>query len=227
MKLTKENKAKRKENIRNYILFRNKLEDELDEVKNTTKNNIKSYKLKLKDLDISVQKVDKHITMFKNEISEKNIKLTSEKIFKYLVESFEYISSAENYKKCEEQIKEYISDYLNSILELKLYRSYIRNEMKEYRNRNKGQFNFNSAEHAFVEMRRNLKNYTEDDYLDDLKLSREVADEIMQEIISNPTKIAQVKIEKPKKPKKYKMTEMEVLQMIFGNKDMLESIKKL
>ena len=63
--------------------------------------------------------------------------------------------------------------------------------------------------------------------LDDLKLSREVADEIMQEIISNPTKIIQVKIEKPKKPKKYKMTEMEVLQMIFGNKDMLESIKKL
>lgn len=225
MKLTKENKAKRKENIRNYILFRNKLEDELDEVKNTTKNNIKSYKLKLKDLDISVQKVDKHITMFKNEISEKNIKLVSEKIFKYLVHSFEYISAAENYTKCEEQIKEYICDYLNSILELKTYRTHTRNEMKEYRNRNKGQFNFNSAEHAFVEMRRNLKNYQEEDYLDDLKLSREVADEIMKEIINSPK--TEIKLEKPKKPKKYKMTEMEVLQMIFGNKDMLESIKKL
>ena len=227
MKLTKENKAKRKENIRNYILFRNKLEDELDEVKNITKNNIKNYKLKLKDLDISVQKVDKHITMFKNEISEKNIKVITERVFKYLVQSFEYANSAENYTKCEEQIKEYISNYLNSILELKTYRTNIRNEIKFYRDRNKGQFNFNSAEHAFVEMRRNLKNYQEDDYLDDLKLSREVADEIMQEIISNPTKIIQVKIEKPKKPKKYKMTEMEVLQMIFGNKDMLESIKKL
>lgn len=227
----------KKENIKKYLIFRNNLEKELDKTKLKIKNDIKEYKDNIHKLNnVSLQKINYYISLFKSKFLSSDINKLCDTIFEFMLDSFEYNKAVENYKAHEKIIKEYISVNISLQIELKNHRNKIREDIKNYRTENKGQFNFNAAENAFVEMRRNIKNISECSYLEDLKISREVVDELIKisdEYIENTkskeniAKLENNNVKKPKKKITYKMTEAEILQMMFGNKEIAETIRHI
>lgn len=218
----------KKDNIKNYLILRLNLENKIDTLKETIKNNLKNYKIKISELqNVSLQKIDFNITLFKSIFKESNLDKLQVEIFENLLRTFEY-SVQEHYKSNEIIIKEYIKENIKNQLELKRLRTEIRTEIKEYRETNKGTINFNAAETAFVEMRRNLKEAKVDEnYLSELENSREVAKEIIQEELKIPGSFLKVKQEKIKKPKKHKFTEKEILAILMSSPEIKESIEKL
>lgn len=221
----------KKDNIKNYLLLRLNLEAKIDILKETIKNNLKNYKTKISEIqNVSLQKIDFNITLFKSIFKENNINTLQNDIFENLLRTFEY-SVQQHYKENEILIKEYIKENIKNKLELKRLRTEIRTEIKEYRETNKGTINFNAAETAFVEMRRNLKEAKDNEkYLYELEEMREVAKEIIQEELKVPgslLKIKQEEIKKPKKPKKHKFTEKEILAILMSSPEIKESIEKL
>lgn len=213
------NKIK-KDNIKNYLLFRIAIEDSIDDLRMKLKEDLKLYKDKIvKTPNISVQKIEFYITLYKKNF--KSIEITTNEVFDTLINQFDYIQTSMNYKANETIIKEYILKSLTGWIELQEFRKSKRFEIKSYREENKGKINFNAAENSFVEMRRNMKHINEENYLEDLKECREVVESLMKE------KIPTVKLEKPKKQKPYKMTEAEIIQMMFSNKEIKEQLNQL
>lgn len=218
----------RKDNIKNYLILRLNLETKIDTLKETIKNNLKKYKIKISEIqNVSLQKIDFNITLFKSIFKENNLDKLQVEIFENLLRTFEY-SVQEHYKENEILIKEYIKENIKNQLELKKLRTEIRTEIKEYRETNKGTINFNAAETAFVEMRRNLKEAKLDEnYLYDLEEAREVTNNIINEELKVPGSLLKIKQEEIKKPKKHKFTEKEILAILMGSPEIKESIEKL
>ena len=216
------NKIK-KDNIKNYLLFRITIEDSIDNLRIKLKENLKLYKDKIVKIpNISVQKIEFYTTLYKKNF--KSVEKTTNEVFDTLINQFDYVRTSMNYKANETIIKEYILKSLTSWIELQEFRKSKRFEIKSYREENKGQINFNAAENSFVEMRRNMKHLDEENYLEDLKECREVADLLIKE--KKPT-IETIKLEKPKKQKPYKMTETEIIQMLFSNNEIKEQLNQL
>ena len=212
----------RKDNIKNYLLFRLSVESALDEVKNKIKENLAPYKTKITETkNISLQKINFYITLFKPNFKKDNI---SDEIFSTLINSFDY--TAQNYIDNEKIIKDYIKFNIESQIELNKLRASIRQEIKEYKETNKNSINFNAAENAFIELRKNIKESKLDiNYMNDLYEAREVAKEIMDSEMKIETAVPRPK--KQPKPKKHKFTEKEILEILLGNKEIKESIEKL
>ena len=216
------NKIK-KDNIKNYLLFRITVEDSIDDLRIRLKEDLKLCKDKIVKIpNISVQKIEFYTTLYKKNF--KSVEKTTNKVFDTLISQFDYIQSSINYKANETIIKEYILKSLTGWIELQEFRKSKRFEIKSYREENKGQINFNAAENSFVEMRRNMRHINEENYLEDLKECREVVDLLIKE--KNPT-IETIKLEKPKKQKPYKMTEAEIIQMMFSSKEIKEQLNQL
>lgn len=209
-------KTNRKENIKAYLLFRLSVEKTIDNLKEDIKNRINPIKSKISETkNVSVQKINFYITLFKPNFKKDNIQ---DEIFKTLIESFEY--SPQAYIDNEIIIKNYIKVSIETQLELARLRASVRAEIKEYKENNKNIINFNAAEGAFVEIRRTIKEHIIDpNYMQDLDEAREVAKEII---------LSEMNIEaKTLKPKKHKFTEKEILEILMGNKEIRENIDKL
>lgn len=216
------NKIK-KDNIKNYLLFRIAIESSIDALRMRLKEDLKLYKDKIVKIpNISVQKIEFYTTLYKKNF--KSIEITTNEVFDTLISQFDYIQTSMNYKTNERIIKEYILKSLTGWIELQEFRKLKRFEIKSYREENKGKINFNAAENSFVEMRRNIKHINEENYLEDLKECREVVDLLIKE--TNPS-IETIKLEKPKKQKPYKMTEAEIIQMLFSNNEIKEQLNQL
>ena len=216
------NKTK-KDNIKNYLLFRIAIEDSIDDLRIRLKDDLKLCKDKIVKIpNISVQKIEFYTTLYKKNF--KSVEKTTNEVFDTLINQFDYIQTSMNYKANETIIKEYILKSLTGWIELQEFRKSKRFEIKSYREENKGQINFNAAENSFVEMRRNMKHINEENYLEDLKECREVVDLLIKD--KNPT-IKTIKLEKPKKQKPYKMTEAEIIQMMFSSKEIKEQLNQL
>lgn len=216
------NKIK-KDNIKNYLLFRISIEDSIDDLRIKLKDDIKLCKDKIAKIpNISVQKIEFYTTLYKKNF--KSVEKTTNEVFDTLISQFDYIQTSMNYKTNETIIKEYILKSLTGWIELQEFRKSKRFEIKSYREENKGIINFNSAENSFVEMRRNLKHINEENYLEDLKECREVVDLLIKE--KNQI-IKTIKLEKSKKQKPYKMSEVEIIQMMFSSKEIKEQLNQL
>ena len=216
------NKIK-KDNIKNYLLFRIAIEDSIDDLRIRLKDNLKLCKDKIVKIpNISVQKIEFYTTLYKKNF--KSVEKTTNEVFDTLINQFDYIQPSMNYKANETIIKEYILKSLTGWIELQEFIKSKRFEIKSYREENKGQINFNAAENSFVEMRRNTKHINEENYLEDLKECREVVDLLIKD--KNST-ITTIKLEKPKKQKPYKMTEAEIIQMMFSSKEIKEQLNQL
>ena len=188
------NKIK-KDNIKNYLLFRIAIEDSIDDLRIRLKDDLKLYKDKIVKIpNISVQKIEFYTTLYKKNF--KSVEKTTNEVFDTLISQFDYIQPSMNYKANETIIKEYILKSLTGWIELQEFRKSKRFEIKSYREENKAKMNFNAAENSFIEMRRNMKHINEENYLEDLKECREVVDLLIKE--KNPT-ITTIKLEKPKK----------------------------
>ena len=219
------NKIK-KDNIKNYLLFRIAIEDSIDDLRIRLKDDLKLYKDKIVKIpNISVQKIEFYTTLYKKNF--KSVEKTTNEVFDTLINQFDYIQTSMNYKANETIIKEYILKSLAGWVELQEFRKSKRFEIKSYREENKGQINFNAAENSFVEMRRNMKHINEENYLEDLKECREVVDSLIKEKNPATTAFKTIKLEKPKKQKPYKMTEAEIIQMMFSNKEIKEQLNQL
>ena len=222
MKLTK------KDNIKNYLLFRNEIEMSIDALKSEVKNNLKQYKDELSKLsNVSIQKIEFYITLFKKNF--KSIEITTNEIFETLISQFDYNQSSEHYRLNEIIIKDYIKESLELQIRLQNYRKLKRKEIKEYRELNKGLINFNAAENSFVEMRRTLKQIELDEnYINELTECREVADSLIKEIKNNPNFNSNlIKTQKQSKPKRIKFSEKDILNILMGSKEIQEQIKRL
>lgn len=212
----------RKDNIKNYLLFRLSVENVLDDMKNKIKENLAPHKAKITEAkNVSLQKINFYITLFKPNFKKDNI---SDEIFSTLINSFDY--TAQNYIDNEKIIKDYIKFNIESQIELNKLRASIRQEIKEYKETNKNSINFNAAENAFIELRKNIKESKLDvNYMNDLYEAREVAKEIMDSEMKIETVVPRPK--KQPKPKKHKFTEKEILEILMGNKEIRENIDKL
>ena len=222
MKLTK------KDNIKNYLLFRNEIEMSIDALKIEVKNNLKQYKDELSKLsNVSIQKIEFYITLFKKNF--KSIEITTNEIFETLISQFDYNQSSEHYRLNEIIIKDYIKESLELQIRLQNYRKLKRKEIKEYRELNKGLINFNAAENSFVEMRRTLKQIELDEnYINELTECREVADSLIKEIKNNPNMNSNlIKTQKQSKSKRIKFSEKDILNILMGSKEIQEQIKRL
>ena len=222
MKLTK------KDNIKNYLLFRNEIEMSIDALKSEVKNNLKQYKDELSKLsNVSIQKIEFYITLFKKNF--KSIEITTNEIFETLISQFDYNQSSEHYRLNEIIIKDYIKESLELQIRLQNYRKLKRKEIKEYRELNKGLINFNAAENSFVEMRRTLKQIELDEnYINELTECREVADSLIKEIKNNSNMNSNlIKTQKQSKPKRIKFSEKDILNILMGSKEIQEQIKRL
>lgn len=222
MKLTK------KDNIKNYLLFRNEIEMSIDALKSEVKNNLKQYKDELSKLsNVSIQKIEFYITLFKKNF--KSIEITTNEIFETLISQFDYNQSSEHYRLNEIIIKDYIKESLELQIRLQNYRKLKRKEIKEYRELNKGLINFNAAENSFVEMRRTLKQIELDEnYINELTECREVADSLIKEIKNNPNMNSNlIKTQKQSKSKRIKFSEKDILNILMGSKEIQEQIKRL
>lgn len=237
-----------------YFIFRRNQDEilenkklELLKKKKEEQKNIESKKY------ISLQKINFHISLYKNNIKRKNKEKLSLSIYETLLTTFSY-DVQEKYESRKEIIMNYIANTLENILDLKELRASQKIELIDYKETLKGKINLQALESAYVEMKRTLSNfkYGSDkqefyEYKKELQESRKVADEMVLEILDKKTislkeilnivknTESEISIEIPEKTeikiqtektkiKTPKLSEKDILEILMGKKETLKDL---